>query len=347
MDGNLQSIAVLRALMLGDLLVSVPAFRALRNAYPTARITLIGLSWAKTFVSRFSRYLDDLIDFPGAPGLPEIPPRYDEFPTFLSETRDRKFDLVIQMQGSGQLTNPIVEMLGGRRTAGFYLNGSSCPDPETFLEYPENESEVWRSLRLMEFLGVSVDDDRTEFPITDADEQELRSVPEYEELHVSDYVCLHPGARFLSRRWDPQRFAAVADILAGQGLKIVLTGTTPEKILTSSVGQAMRAPFIDLAGKTTLGALGSLLKGARLLISNDTGVSHIAAALRTPSVVVVLGSDPDRWQMYDSRRHRVVYKDISCRPCDFVECPIGHLCAEAVGPGKVAAEALNLISQNQ
>jgi ADP-heptose:LPS heptosyltransferase len=342
-DGDIRRIAIFRALMLGDLLCAVPALRALRGAYPDAEITLIGLPWAKSFVSRFSEYLDDFLEFPGFPGFPEREPDIAGFPKFLTNAHLRNFDLAIQLHGSGGLANPITSLLGAHRTAGFFVPGEWCPDERMYLAYPEHETEIWRFLRLMEFLGIPLDGDDLEFPVGELDLRDFRAIDESGQLFGREYVCIHPGARFQSRRWTPEKFADVADRLAAEGLRIVLTGTNAERELASAVSDAMRSPSIDLAGKTSLGALGVLFKHARLLISNDTGVSHVAAATRTPSVVIVLGSDPARWQMYDPSRHHVVYEDIKCRPCEFVECPIGHLCSKAVSPDRVFAEAMRLL----
>lgn len=342
-----QRVALFRALQLGDMLCAVPALRALRAALPRANITLIGLPWAKSFVERFSRYVDGFVAFPGYPGLPEQPARIEQFPPFLAAIQNAHFDLTIQMHGSGVLTNPLALLFGARRTAGFFPPGEYCPDEQYFLAYPANDSEVRRLLSLVEFLGAPPQGEELEFPLTAADYQALAAIDTVPALRPGTYACVHPGARYVSRRWWPERFALVADALAAQGLHIVLTGSAEEITLTQTVAQAMRAPALDLAGRTNLGALGALLSHARVLICNDTGVSHLAAALQVPSVVIASGSDPDRWAPLDQHRHRVVYSPIDCRPCHHFSCPIGHPCAAGVTPESVLAQAQALLSEQR
>src|SRR2546421_5479072 len=130
-------LAVLRALHLGDMLCAVPALRALRDACPEARITLIGLPWAAAFVQRFSRYLDDLLVLPGFPGFPEQPAEPQSLLPFLKEAQSRDFDLVLQLQGNGYIANVLAVLIGGRRTGGFFRPGEYCPDPGLVLEYPD------------------------------------------------------------------------------------------------------------------------------------------------------------------------------------------------------------------
>jgi len=339
-----QRIVILRALQLGDLLVAVPALRALRAALPSASITLIGLPWAREFVRRFNRYLDDFLEFPGYPGLPEREPQIRQIPAFFAEAQNRRFDLALQMHGSGSYLNSILVLLGARINAGFYLPGNYCPDRDRFLPFPQHEHEIRMMMRLIEFLGVPLAGEELEFPLSEADWQKFRAVDEAAELMGSDYVCVHAGARYRSRRWPAERFAAVADALAERGLRVVLTGTTGEAELVATVSRSIRAPHLNLAGKIDeLGAFGALLRGARLVVSNDTGVSHMVAGLKVPSVIITSGSDPQRWGPLNYALHHNLYHPIECRPCAYFRCPIGHPCALSVTAEEVIAHADELL----
>jgi ADP-heptose:LPS heptosyltransferase len=307
LDEAPQRIAAVRALNgLGDLLCAIPALRALRGFFPDAHVTLIGMPAAREFVARFHRYVDDIIEFPGWPGIVERPRAAQEVEGFLEQAREQRFDLAVQMHGSGQAINDFVLALGARHTAGFFLEGQPCPDAATFLPYPVSAPEPLRHLRLMEFLGVPPAGEALEWPLTAADRAELGAVPDLATLPAGSFTCVHAGARDPLRRWPAERFAAAADWLAAQGVVPVLTGTDEERPLVEAMSKHMQAAYVDACGRLTLGALGVLLTRARLLLSNDTGVSHLAAALRVPSVVVFSGSDRARWAPLDGELHRAV-----------------------------------------
>ncbi len=302
-----RNVAVLRALQLGDMLCAIPALRALRAAWPHARITLIGLPWAAQFARRFSRYLDDFLAFPGYPGLPEQAADADAFAAFVQQARARCFDLALQMHGDGRVTNRIVATLGARRTTGFTRFAE-----DGFLHYPEEGAEVRRLLALTQFLGAPCADAALEFPLGPEDEAELAAFAAARGLPAGPCICLHPGARSADKRWPPAHFAAIGDALhARYGLPIVLTGSAAEMPLTAAVREAMRAPAADAAGPISIGALAAQIARACLLVTNDTGVSHIAAALRVPSVVVFISTDLARWAPLDGALHRPV-RDPSC-----------------------------------
>lgn len=313
-------VVLFRALQLGDLLCTVPALRALRAALPEAHIVLVGLPWARILVERFPAYLDGFLEFSGYPGLPEQTPRLDRLPAFLEAVRAEAFDLAIQMHGCGTITNPAVVLFGARTSAGFYQPGQYCPDPGRFLAYPERVSEVWRLLRLMSFLGAAPRGEHLEFPVLDRDRVELAELAQATGLRPGDHVCVHAGARGESRRWSPQALAIVADALARRGLQVVLTGTADDRPLTQALTAAMHEPAIDLAGRTSLGALAALLESTRLLICPDTGVSHLAAALRVPSVIVLPNmSEVEAWLPRDHLLHQPVSGVNGITPDDVLE----------------------------
>jgi ADP-heptose:LPS heptosyltransferase len=343
---RLQRIVVFRALYLGDMLCAVPALRALRCAAQRAHIALIGLPWAREFATRCNHYVDEFIEFPGFPGLPEQTADAASVEGFLCDMRARQFDLAIQMHGDGTTSNRVCAKLGARHAAGYYAAGHECPDVATFLPFPDEEHEIRRHLRLMEFLGARPCGEELEFPTTSEDYEQLKTAAKSPELLSGNYVCLHAGGKLATRRWPAERFAHVANTLADHGMYPVLTGTGAERPLVQQVSDLIRAPHLNLCGRTDLGMLAALVERARLVVTNDTGVSHLAAAVRTPSVVIFLGSDRARWSPLDRSRHLAVSEPVECRPCEHDDCPIGFVCADLVHPDKVASAAFNLLRES-
>lgn len=298
---EIKKIAVFRALQLGDMLCAIPAIKALRNAYPKAEICLLGLPWGKSLTERFGNYFDRFIWFPGFPGLPEQEFDAGSFADFLNGIVKEEFDLVLQMQGNGSLVNPMIELFGAKYTAGFVKEGLYAPEKGYFIEYPDHGHEIERHLKLMEFLGITSQGTDLEFPLTQKDYSDFAEA----DLGLAEkqYVCIHPGSRGVWRQWPPQYFAKLADLVAENGLTPVITGTKEELGLVGSVASEMKhRPFIA-AGKTSMGAVAVLLKRSCGLISNCTGVSHIAAALKVPSVVISLDGEAGRWAPLNTKLH--------------------------------------------
>lgn len=229
-------IAIVRALPgLGDILCLIPTLRALRAAFPTAKITLIGLPGIETLVQRFRLYIDSWLEFPGYPGIPEVPLLPSRTVEFLAQVQQTRFDLALQLHGSGSYINSFTLLLGAKQTAGFFPVEQARP-AELFLPYPDQTSEIWRNLRLIEWLGIPLQGDALEFPIYESDRQEARDLMQRHGLQPDRYLCLHPGASISSRRWDAQHFASLGQALATQGWQIVLTGSQSERNLTETNG---------------------------------------------------------------------------------------------------------------
>jgi ADP-heptose:LPS heptosyltransferase len=340
--GTQPRVAVFRALQLGDMLCAVPALRALRAAWPKAHVTLIGLPWARAFVARYASLIDDLIIFPGAVGFPEQEESDAGLPGFYEQARARRFDLALQMHGSGGVANDILMRLGARCSAGFRnaLDGPERQREGRFMPWPEEMPEPRRYTALLTFLGMTLEDEGLWFPLEDDDHLECDHIAAAFRIECGKAVIVHAGSQLPSRRWPAQRFAAVADALAARGSQVLLTGVASETPLARTVAAMMRQRAVNLAGATTLGGLAALVASVRLVVCNDTGISHIAAALGTPSVVVACGSDTRRWAPLDRERHRVIADYPACRPCAWRECPVDHVCAHNIHPDQVIEAAM-------
>ncbi|WP_435018234.1 glycosyltransferase family 9 protein [Tundrisphaera sp. TA3] len=317
-------VLVFRALQLGDMLCAVPALRALRRAWPHAEIVLAGLPWARSFAARFGHLVDGFREFPGYPGLPEITPDVRRIPGFLAEIQSERFDLAIQMHGSGPFVNELTALFAARRSAGFCLPGGYRPDPEGFITWPDSGLELRRLMRLAEHLGAPSAGEDLEFPLTADDLRAADEIDEVRGLAPGSFACLHAGASVPERRWPAAHFAAAAKHLDARGLRVVLTGTAAEGGLAREVADRAGVPCVDLTGRTDLGAVGVLLRRSRLLVCNDTGVSHVAAALRVPSVVISTGDNPARWAPVDASLHRVLCRDPGVGPGEAID-QIDHL----------------------
>jgi ADP-heptose:LPS heptosyltransferase len=304
LPSDIKKIIIFRALQLGDMLCIIPAVKALKNAYPHAQITLACMPWAKSFTERFNHYFDEFLWFPGYPGLPEQPIDAAEFSWFLEHVQRLHYDLALQMQGNGSIVNPMIELFGASYTAGFYKPDDYKPNDDYFMEYPDYGSEIERHIKLMEFLGIQSQGTDLEFPLTESD------LAEYEALQLNlkpkGYVCIHPGSRGAWRQWPTQHFARIADYCISCGLEAVITGTKDEAGIAAEVIAQMQHQPINVAGKTSLGAMGVLINNAYALVSNCTGVSHMAAAFKTPSIVISMDGEPERWGPINKQIHYTV-----------------------------------------
>jgi ADP-heptose:LPS heptosyltransferase len=297
-------IIILRALYLGDLLCATPAFRALRSRFPDAEVTLIGLPWARDFVERLPS-LDRLVLSPGFATLPEVPFEPERTAAFFAACRAEGYDLAIQLQGSGRTTNELAAALGARCSIGF----GTADDPWMTATEPwiEEENEILRCLRLMTLVGADVSDPALELPISEEELARGGLLLAGLESTGTPIVAMHAGAKDPRRRWPVERFAQVGDELIRRfGARIVLTGGPEDRSLAEEIQASMRGSSLDLTGKTDLGTFAAVLRRVDLLVSNDTGASHLAVATRTPSVVLFGFARPERWAPLDRSLHTVI-----------------------------------------
>src|SRR5207248_599150 len=158
-------------------------------------ITLIGLPWAKQFVERFAMLLDDLLIFPGAIGFPEQPETDAGLPEFFAAARARRFDLALQLHGSGGPANDLLFRLGARDHAGF-VQPDEKPREGWFIDWPEATREPERYLLLLRAMGLSVEDATLWLPVGENDRAEADALCAAHALDAARTVIIHPGAQW-------------------------------------------------------------------------------------------------------------------------------------------------------
>jgi ADP-heptose:LPS heptosyltransferase len=266
---------VLRPLGLGDLLTGVPAIRAIRSAVPDHRLVLA--------TTEALRPLAELVD-----AVDEVLPARELEPL---DWTGPPPDLAVDLHGKGPASHEIVAALRPGRLLCFASPG--YPGPTW---YPD-EHEVARWCRLVsEGLGVAADPDALDLAVPDV------APP------VRDVAVVHPGAAYPGRRWPPDRFAAVARHLAAGGADVRITGGPAEVELARSVADAAGlGSGAVLAGRTTSLELAAVIAAARVVVSGDTGVAHLATAYRRPSVVLFGPVSPALWGPPPRAQHVVLW----------------------------------------
>ncbi|MBV9228144.1 MAG: glycosyltransferase family 9 protein [Chloroflexi bacterium] len=322
-----RKIALLRASRIGDFLCATPALRALRKALPEAEITMITLPLLRDLALR-SPYIDRFLPFPGFPGIAEQFFDARRTTQFFQQMQEEKFDLAIQMQGSGVYSNPFTLLLGARLTAGFVRDGDGAGRLDAALPYPQNVHEVRCVLALATFLGVPAQGEDIEFPLWREDHQAAEVLL---KDAVRPLIGLHPSARVATRRWPLERFAAAgAELRQRHGGTVVILGEPEEQDSGDAVAQQIGGNCLNLAGKTSLPVLGAVITRLAVLLTNDTGPAHIAYALRAPTVTVFGAGNPATNGPLNDGPFRVLAYTVPCRPCGYTTCPIGYTCLEGV-----------------
>lgn len=266
-------VLVLRALGLGDLLVSVPALRGLRAAFPAATITLAAPNGLAELAG-LTGAVDEVLPTsgPGELAWPGPPP-----------------SVAVNLHGGGpESTRALFAARPGRLLTHAHPEFPAVDGPK----WTERVREADRWCGLLGYYGIRADPDDLALA------RPLGTSP------APGAVVVHPGAGFGACRWPGERFASVARKLAA-GHPVVVTGDDSERDLAESVAREAGLPgHAVLAGKTGLAELATLVADAALVVSGDTGVGHLATAYGTPSVVLFGPSSPDRWGPPPAPRHR-------------------------------------------
>jgi lipopolysaccharide heptosyltransferase II len=332
----------------GDLLMTTPALRALREFSPDRRLTLL-TSPAGAAAARHVPEVDDVIVF-RAPWMKAPCGSPSDDGALIAGLAARGFDAAVIFTVYSQNPLPAAYLcrlanvplrLAHCRENPYHLLTDWVPDPE-----PQRllRHEVRRQLDLVATVGNRPRNERLSFSLAPAAKR--RAARMLASMGIAGgrrLVVAHPGASAASRRYPPELFAQALERLhALVDCDIVLTGDEGEAPLVQEIIASSRSPIRSLAGRLDLASLGALLARADVVISNNTAPAHIAAAVGTPVVDLYALTNPQHapWLV----EQRVLYHDVPCRYCYKSVCPEGHhACLRSVAPETVAAAAAELL----
>ncbi|MFL6629637.1 MAG: glycosyltransferase family 9 protein [Burkholderiaceae bacterium] len=336
---------------LGDVLMTTPALAAAAQSLPGVEITLLGGPRAGALAPHLPMVREIIpARVPWVPG--DVDPSHDHL--LIERLADGRFDAAVIFTVCTQSALPAALMC---RLAGIPLRLAHVREnpygllsdwvPETDLVLDDARHEVRRQLDLVGHVGWRTTDERLRFALRQPDVARIDAWLDGEWMEKGErpLVVVHVGATAPSRRWPAERFGQVADVLAyEQGARIVFTGGADEAELVAAARACMRQPSHSLAGRLTLGQLGALIARADLLVGNNSGPAHLAAALGTPVVDVYALTNPQHtpWRVPS----RVLSRDVECRGCLKSRCPQGHhRCIADVAPAEAVDAALSLLAQ--
>lgn len=313
MTEPVRRILLIKPSSLGDIVHAMPTLAALRERFPQAEVTwLVKRQWAP---------LVEVID-----GVDQICAVEQGLMGWLGRVPDLRaagFDLVVDLQGLFR-SGVMAWLTGCGRRVGFANGREGSPWFYTQrVAVPVAPMHaVDRYLLVAEALGAARPKvPRFDFLDRPEDGQAAEAILSAAGLaRSSPWIAMNVSARWETKRWPPQQFAEAADRLAdAPGIPIVFMGGPGERPETHAVMARMRTKAIDLTGQTPVGLLPGLLRRAALLLTNDSGPMHIAAAVGTPVVALFGPTDPVKTGPY-GLGHVVLSHAVECRPCFRREC---------------------------
>ena len=345
---SLRRVLLVRLDNLGDVLLTTPAFRAIRQALPEAHLALLaGPTGCE--VGRLNPDLDETILYRALNEdvyfqLPQDPEREM---AAVENLRERNFDAAIIFTSYKQSALPAAYLcyLAGipvRAAGSFEGPGSLLTHRHRYEETVPAKHETLRGLELTDFLGFPPVE--PEMVLVPGDEDEEGAAKLLERHALERFVLVHPGASASSRAYPPERYRQVVEGLAEQsGLPVLVTGGPDEDELARRVAGSTGLP---LGGETSFGAFAALVGRAAVVVTNNTGTTHVASALKRPVVTVFAGTNPaEQWGPWRTP-NRLLTHPVPCAPCYKRVCPIGHECLTSIAPGTVVDAALRLLHES-
>ena len=341
-------IALLRLDRIGDFVLGIPAYRALRKKYPDARITVLVPSDIGN-LAEACPYFDEVVLFDAhwlMPGYPAIA-RWTSALKLVRYLRSRKFEQVLDFRYQSQM-DPLVTAISGAKVRACFALGPgkawlthSAPLPKVATH------QVERNLLLLDALGIPRDGDHLEMWVSERDRKTaLAHLPKQESLPNVPRVAVHVGAATPSKKWNEDAFTSLLhELHATTQADLVLLGSTADGAFAHEILDDLKAPVVNLSGKLSLREMAAVLRECRLFIGCDTGPAHLAAACGIPVVSLFSSAnEPEVWAPRGSQV-KVITKKPECAPCRSHQClrKDGYFCMDEISVEEVVEAAGELL----
>lgn len=319
-DFTPKRILVVKLDHLGDVLLATPVFSNLRLAYPNTELHALTGKWSRVVLENHPD-VDKVLEY-NSPAFCR-----SEKPTSLKETfqlyqqlRREKYDLLLELRGDWRTVSFALLRITSKR-----LNRASLQISNRlgFTQF-SGTHEAIRNLDVLKRAGLQTPIQTTTFSVTTESENWTSKFFSDHQIHgESPIIAIHPGSPIALKRWKPERYAELADwLIAQKRAQVLFVGVKDEIPIISHIQNLMRGPSINIAGKTTLTHLASILHICNVFIGNDSGPMHLAAAVGTQTIGLYGPGDPKRFGPVGNKC-LTIQKKTDCPPCSGAICQFG------------------------
>ncbi len=341
---NFRRILIVRTDRIGDVLLSTPVIKALRDNYPHAYIAMMVSPYGKNIVED-NPYLDEVAIY-DKDGKHKS---WQRSLKFAQNLKKKRFDLAVVLHPTNRV-HLVTFFAGIRRRIGYDRKlGFLLTDRIEHTKQLGQKHELEYALDLVRCLGIEPKDKTLFMPLKPESEAWVEKLFKQEGIEKTDrLLAIHPGASCPSKIWPNKRFADVASrLIEKYGFRVLVIAGPKDLALAESVIKHMHHPVINLAGRISVSQLASVLKRCNLFISNDSGPVHIAASVGTPVISIFgrnqKGLGPVRWGP-TGKKDKILHKEVGCIECLAHNCTKEFACLKAITVDDVVNAADSILT---
>ena len=313
---SVRRVLVIRLRSIGDTVLSTPSLIALRRFLPNARVDVLLEDWVAPVLEGFDD-VDSVITV-GSGGLDRLKTAW--------KLRSYNYDVVFNLHGGTTST-----MLARATRAKHRIGYSNYQYSFLYNHLLTSSTDFWRhekthsaeqQLALLGFVRVPVEDrPKSRLTVSRERGEEIDQLLHVHGIDEEQIALIHPTTAFQTKQWSPQNYARVVEYLESQRITPVVVTSTDEKNIVDEIAASTKKAFHAFTN-LTLPEVAALAARSVLFVGNDSGIAHIAAAVKTPTVVIFGSSNRDHWRPWTDAPNEIVFNPFDCQPCPGYECKV-------------------------